>query len=118
MTYVHPLDHAHASPHDDVVRLVGGKAANLGVMARDLGLQLERRWLRRPITEQALNEPHFSATTDLYSVVANVYRMNIVPLSLRNLGLIAAATLLPFAPIELFAVSPIDLLKKLTGILL
>jgi len=89
-----------------------------GAMARELGAALERRWLHKPMTEQALNEPHFSATTDLYSVVANVYAMNIAPLSLRNLALIGAATLLPFAPIELFAVSPIDLLKKLTGILL
>jgi hypothetical protein len=89
-----------------------------GAMARDLGAQLENRWLRQPMTKEALEVPHFSAATDLYSVVANVYTMNIVPLSLRNLALLAVAALLPFAPIELFAVSPIDLLKKLTGLLL
>jgi hypothetical protein len=66
----------------------------------------------------ALDAPDFSAPTDLYSVVANVYTMNIVPLSLRNLALIVVATLLPFAPIELFAVSPIELLKRLVGVLL
>jgi hypothetical protein len=70
------------------------------------------------MSEKGLEASDFSATTDLYSVVANVYTMNIVPLSLRNLAVIAVAVLLPFAPIELFAVSPIELLKKLTGVLL
>ncbi|HET9852752.1 MAG TPA: pyruvate, phosphate dikinase [Candidatus Limnocylindrales bacterium] len=38
MRYVYPLDHAHALHPDEVLRLVGGKAANLGVMRRELGL--------------------------------------------------------------------------------
>jgi len=89
-----------------------------GALARDLGVRMENRWLHKPVADEALGAPDFSATTDLYAVVANVYSMNIVPLSLRNLVLIAVAILLPFAPIELFAVSPIELLKKLTGLLL
>jgi hypothetical protein len=89
-----------------------------GAMARDMGFQLESRWLRQPMTKEALDVPHFSAATDLYSIVANVYTMKIVPLSLRNLVLLGVGILLPFAPIELFAVSPIELLKKLTGLLL
>ena len=32
------LEHPHALPLDEVTALVGGKAANLGVMTRDLGL--------------------------------------------------------------------------------
>ncbi len=35
---VYPLDHPHALSEADRVELLGGKAANLGVMARDLGL--------------------------------------------------------------------------------
>ncbi len=38
MTLVYRLDHPHALPPDEVTSLVGGKAANLGVMARELGL--------------------------------------------------------------------------------
>jgi phosphoenolpyruvate synthase/pyruvate phosphate dikinase len=38
VTYAFPLDAAHPGTIDDAKALVGGKAANLGVMARDLGL--------------------------------------------------------------------------------
>ncbi len=38
MTWAYPLDAAHPGTLDDAKALVGGKAANLGVMSRDLGL--------------------------------------------------------------------------------
>ncbi len=38
MTLAYRLDHPHGLPPDEVTALVGGKAANLGVMARELGL--------------------------------------------------------------------------------
>src|SRR4051794_18215883 len=38
MTFVFPLDHPHAGPPEAVTKLLGGKAANLGLMLR-LGLQ-------------------------------------------------------------------------------
>jgi pyruvate,orthophosphate dikinase len=38
MTYTFPLDASHPGTLDDAKAVVGGKAANLGVMARDLGL--------------------------------------------------------------------------------
>ena len=38
MTHAYPLDASHPGTLDDAKALVGGKAANLGVMARDLGL--------------------------------------------------------------------------------
>ena len=57
-----------------------------GAMARGLGEQLESRWLGKPVEQKALDAPDFSATTDLYSIVSNVYTMNIMPLSLRNLA--------------------------------
>jgi pyruvate, orthophosphate dikinase len=38
MTHAYPLDAVPAASHEEAVALVGGKAANLGVMARDLGL--------------------------------------------------------------------------------
>jgi pyruvate,orthophosphate dikinase len=38
VTFTYPLDAVHPGTLDDAKALVGGKAANLGVMARDLGL--------------------------------------------------------------------------------
>jgi pyruvate, orthophosphate dikinase len=38
MTHAYALDAVPAASHEDAVALVGGKAANLGVMARELGL--------------------------------------------------------------------------------
>ena len=38
MTLAYRLDHPHGLASDEVTALVGGKAANLGVMARELGL--------------------------------------------------------------------------------
>lgn len=89
-----------------------------GGMARDLGLRLEQRWLAKPMRDDALAANDFSATTDLYSIVSNVYAMNIVPLSLRNLTVIVTATLLPFLPVVLLAVSPLALLRKLSEFIL
>jgi hypothetical protein len=87
-------------------------------MARGLGEQLESRWLGKPVDQKALDAPDFSATTDLYSIVSNVYTMNFMPLSLRNLGMITTAMLLPFLPVVLLAVSPLALFKKLGGFIL
>jgi hypothetical protein len=89
-----------------------------GGMARDLGLQLEQRWLGKPMRDGALDANDFSAATDLYSIVGNVYAMNIVPVSLRNLMVIVTATLLPFLPVVLLAISPLALLKKLSDFIL
>lgn len=89
-----------------------------GAVARDLGLRLEQRWLGKPMRDDSLDANDFSATTDLYSIVSNVYAMNIVPLSLRNLAVVAIATLLPFLPVVFLALSPLALFKKLSGFIL
>jgi len=89
-----------------------------GALARGLGERLESRWLEKPVGEKALDAPDFSATTDLYSIVGNVYAMNLMPLSLRNLGMIATAALLPFVPVVLLAISPMALLKTFSGFIL
>jgi hypothetical protein len=91
-----------------------------GGLAVRMGEQLERKWLKpNPLLDNsALEVPDFSATTDLYSIVANVYGMLIVPLEVRSVALLAGATLLPFLPLALLA-APLDvILKKLAGLLL
>jgi hypothetical protein len=89
-----------------------------GALARSLGRQMEARWLNHAATPETLDANDFSATTDLYAIVANVYSMNLVPVSLRNLIVVAIGALLPFVPVVLAAVSPVVLFQKLTGMLL
>jgi hypothetical protein len=89
-----------------------------GQLARDMGRQMERRWLNRRLDADALDANDFSATTDLYAVVANAYTMNVVPVGLKNLVVAVAATTLPFLPVALTALSPEMLLRKIVGLLL
>jgi hypothetical protein len=83
-------------------------------VAKSLGTRFEARWLspRGPWDEEALSAPDFSATTDLYSIVANVRQMRFIPFDLRSVILLAIATLLPFTPI-VFAILPLDELIKM-----
>jgi len=46
-----------------------------------------------------LTAPDFSATTDLYQVVSNVYEMRFVPVDLTSVTLLIGAMLLPFVPV-------------------
>jgi hypothetical protein len=89
-----------------------------GALARSLGRQMEARWLNHAATPETLDANDFSATTDLYAIVLNVYAMNLVPVSLRNLVVVAIGALLPFVPVVIAAVSPVVLFQKLTGMLL
>ena len=89
-----------------------------GALARSLGLQMERRWLNHAASPETLDANDFSATTDLYAVVANAYRVLPVPVSLRDIVVLVVATLLPFVPVALLVMSPAALFEKLTGIAL
>ena len=91
-----------------------------GALAAGVGRQFERKWLERKgtVEDDALEVPDFSATTDLYQVVSNVYDMRTVPIDVRDVLLLVATTLLPFLPIVLMAV-PFDvILKDVAGLLL
>jgi hypothetical protein len=72
-------------------------ALEYGVLASDMGVQFERSWFggnERPM----LAEPDFSAATDLYQVVSNVYSMRFIPVDPRSLLMLVVATLTPFVP--------------------
>ena len=58
-----------------------------GGLAEAVGSQLEQKWLddRKNVDEGALDVPHFSATTDLYQVVSNVYQMKPFPIDTQDL---------------------------------
>ena len=80
-----------------------------GGLAGSLGRRFEERWFHsgRRIDDEVLAAPDFSATTDLYSIAANVRRMSLVPFGFRDLAVLAVATLLPFLPLVLLRV-PLD----------
>jgi hypothetical protein len=91
-----------------------------GELSRRVGLAFEHRWFGAHAKngEEALGEPDFSATTDLYSVAANALNMRLFIFDYRSAALVAVAVLLPFAPIWLIAL-PIDaVLHALAGFLL
>lgn len=91
-----------------------------GALAHTVGLAFERRWLGpsdlpRP---PPLEASDFSATTDLYSIVGNVYAMRFIPLDWRSVFLLVIATLVPFVPVIL-AAAPLDVIvKALAGLVL
>jgi hypothetical protein len=88
--------------------------------AKSLGKRFEARWLapRGPWDEEALSAPDFSATTDLYSIVANVRQMRFFPFDLRTIVFLVGSTLCPFIPL-VFAIFPLDeLLRMLSKVVL
>nr|AFK79233.1 conserved hypothetical protein [uncultured bacterium F41-01] len=84
-----------------------------GALATGEGQQFERKWLNRRegIDESVLEAPDFSATTDLYQLVANVHDMRTFLLDLKDLVPLAIATLLPFVPVALMIV-PLDVILR------
>lgn len=90
-----------------------------GALADEVGREFERKWLARPevVGPGVLEVPDFSATTDLYGIVGNVYEMNFLPFGWKNLIGLVVMTLLPFAPVALLAVPLDKLLQALMKLL-
>lgn len=68
-------------------------------------------WERSSSSSPTLQTEAFSATTDLYQIVANVYQMRFVPLDVPSVLFLVLVTLLPFIPLLLLAV-PLDVVLK------
>jgi hypothetical protein len=84
-----------------------------GFLAEGLGRQFERRWIESASAPdpEALAVQDFSATTDLYSITANVYEMRLIPLRLIQVIPLLVVALLPFVPVVLVAL-PLDEIVK------
>ena len=91
-----------------------------GELAVRIGRRFEARWLRerRFVTSDALSASDFSATIDLYSVVAAVYTVRIVPVKARSLFKLVASTVIPFLPVLLTLVPAQDLVHFAAKLLL
>jgi hypothetical protein len=76
-----------------------------GSLAREVGDVLGQKWLSRRanIQPDVLEVPDFSSTTDLYSIVANVYRISHLPVSFAAFRELLIFVALPFVPVLLIA---------------
>lgn len=90
-----------------------------GTLANRVGQEFERNWLNRskPFAEEPLEAPAFSAVTDLYQIVANVYAMRLVPIDAMSMLLLIGATLLPLLPVWLLSAPLDEMLRNLAGFL-
>ena len=98
-----------------LLRLRNHGARRYGRLASDVGREFERRWIdrnHRDIDAGTLDVKDFSAATDLYSLAARMHEVNVFVLSVRHVGLLAGATLLPYGPVAL-AVVPMELILEL-----
>jgi hypothetical protein len=101
-----------------LVKAMHRGALEYGAMARAVGRHWERRWLSREIADETLHAADFTATNSLYGIVSHVYTMNVVPVEWRNLVTVAFASVIPFIPVALIEVSPMELFHKLSGFFL
>jgi len=97
----------------------GGRAYSK--LALQLGQAFETRWLTPDSSradEDILRVQDFSATIDLYSVVAGARGLRLVPVSRRNLLALGVVLALPFAPVLVMMVPVHVIFTDLRGILL
>jgi hypothetical protein len=93
--------------------------AHYSTIASRLGWEFERKWLRQdsPLTRDTLEVQDFSATTDLYQVVSNVYEVRLIPVSVASLGILVTMTIVPFLVLALFF-TPVDVIVRAVARLL
>jgi hypothetical protein len=90
-----------------------------GTLARRIGATFEDKWFARAdaTDASALEVPDFSATVDLYGVVANVYAMRLVLFDAQGLAALVFFVVLPFLPVWLAAVPMTTLAHHLADML-
>ena len=90
-----------------------------GTLAHEVGLEFEKKWLSgsTKVDQEALGVPDFSATTDLYQVVSNVYSMRALPFEVRTVLALLVSTLLPFVPVALMTIPLKVILQEIASLL-
>ena len=100
-----------------LIRLQERGTVEYGQVASQLGRQFQKRWTesgRRSVDPEALGVPDFSATVDLFGVVAAIQNINPLVLGLRPVIVLVVATLLPYVPV-VFAIVPFDQVMQLAA---
>ena len=89
-----------------------------GALANAVGRQFEQKWLVENKGGQgALEAQDFSATIDLYSVVANVEQMHMFPFDTSNIARLAIWCLIPSIPVVLSSFGFEAVMKQLIKML-
>jgi len=88
-----------------------------GALASAVGRRFEEKWLTNK-EGNALEAKDFSATIDLYSVVANVEQMHPFPLKISSLSRLAIWSVIPFLPVLLASLGYETVLKRLLKMLM
>ncbi|NLT68729.1 MAG: hypothetical protein GXX84_19220 [Acidobacteria bacterium] len=84
-------------------------------LANRVGRSFEEKWMKDS-DASALEVPDFSATADLYHVVEQVYRMRVVPIDMKSLGIFITVTLIPFLPVILLQVPLKTIVQKIAAL--
>jgi hypothetical protein len=90
-----------------------------GGLADRIGTAFEDQWIKREgqAAGTSPDKQEFSTTTDLYSIVANVYAMRLVPIDFRSVAVFGVAMLLPFIPAVFLALPAEEILSGLNKLL-
>jgi len=76
-----------------------------GALAESVGHAFEHKWLGAGKADKdSLERPDFSAATDLYQIVSNVYGIRFVAVDRKDLIILTVAMLVPYVPVLLLAV--------------
>jgi len=91
-----------------------------GKLGSEVGAEFEQKWLSKKgdADMSALEVQDFSAMTDLYQVVGNVYDGTDLPFSLKDLTPVVVAALIPFIPVVLLTVPLAQILQTVKSLLL
>jgi hypothetical protein len=92
-----------------------------GALATVVGQRFELRWIESigaAAADRAMSSPDFSATTDLYSIAANVNQMQLVPVRLFQIGRLIVAAGLPFLPVLATAMPVKDIFGSIVKLVL
>ena len=90
-----------------------------GALAYRVGSAFEDKWLGadQSAGPVALEKTDFSATTDLYSITANIYAQRFIPIDIRSLIILAGAMIVPFIPVVFLALPTEQILAGLKKLL-
>ena len=91
-----------------------------GRLGSAVGTEFEQKWINRKeeVDAGSLQVSDFSAMTDLYQVVGNVYEVADIPFGFKDLTPVVVAALLPFIPVLLMTVPLSQILQTVKSLLL
>jgi len=91
-----------------------------GKLGSAVGAEFEQKWIsqKENVDTGTLEVPDFSAMTDLYQVVGNVYEVMDIPFGLKDLTPVVVASLIPFVPVVLMTVPLSEIVQTVKSLLL